>query len=55
LDTIRKRQEEATSKDTLADLEDESLNTDDTDKPENGPSPDGAFDEPDELADADPL
>jgi len=54
LDTIRKRQEEATSKETVEDLEDESsLDTDKTD--EDGPSPDGAFDEPDELADADPL
>jgi len=54
LDTIRKRQEEATSKETVEDLEDESsLDTDKTE--EDGLSPDGAFDEPDELADADPL
>jgi hypothetical protein len=53
LDTLKKRQEEATSKETLEDLEDEevSLDTDDTD----GPSPDGAFDDADELKDADPL
>ena len=55
MDTIKKRQEEATSKETVEDLEDEgSLDTDDTDDT-SGPSPDGAFDEPDELADADPL
>ena len=54
MDTIRKRQEEATSKETVEDLEDESsLDTDETD--EDGPSPDGAFDEEDELKDADPL
>jgi hypothetical protein len=55
MDTIKKRKEEATSKDTLADLEEEeSLNTEDTDDTD-GPSPDGAFDEPDELKNADPL
>ncbi len=54
MDTIRKRQEEATSKETLEDLEDESsVDTDETD--ENGPSPDGAFDEADELKGADPV
>ena len=51
MDTI-KRKEDATSKETVADLEDEkSGNTDDTD----GPSPDGAFDEADELKDAGPV
>ena len=61
MDTIKKRQEEATSKETLKDLEDEvSLatdNTDNTDETDNtpAPSPDGAFDEPGELKDADPL
>ena len=55
MDTLKKRQEEATSKETLEDLEDETTdNTDDMDKG-NTPSPDGAFDEPDELTDADPL
>jgi hypothetical protein len=55
LDTIKKRQEEATSKDTLADLEEEtSLDTDDADD-SDGPSPDGAFDDEDELKDADPI
>jgi hypothetical protein len=52
LDT-KKRQDDATSKETLKDLEDEevSLDTDETD----GPSPDGAFDEPNELREADPT
>jgi hypothetical protein len=52
LDT-KKRQDEATSKETLEDLEDQevSLDTDETD----GPSPDGAFDEPNELREADPT
>jgi putative NADPH-quinone reductase len=53
LDTIKKRQEEATSKETLQDLEETSKNTDaDT---SDGPSPDGALDEADELKDADPV
>lgn len=55
MDTIKKRQEEATSKETLKDLEDEtSLDADDTDN-SDGPSPDGAFDEADELKNADPT
>lgn len=55
MDTIRKRQEDATSKETLKDLEDEtSLDTENTDT-SDGPSPDGAFDEADELKDADPT
>jgi hypothetical protein len=55
LDTIKKRQDEATSKETLGDLENETaLDTDETDD-SDGPSPDGAFDEADELKDADPT
>lgn len=55
MDTIKKRQEDATSKQTLEDLEDEgAVNTDDGDDTD-GPSPDGEFDEADELTDADPL
>ena len=53
MDTIKKRQEEATSKETLQDLEEVSKDTSaDT---SDGPSPDGAFDESDELKDADPT
>lgn len=52
---MKKRQEEATSKETLSDLEDDvSLDADDTDD-SDGPSPDGALDEADELKDADPI
>ena len=53
MESVKKRQEEATSKETLDDLEESevSLDTDDAD----APSPDGAFDEADELKDADPT
>ena len=55
MDTLKKRQDEATSKETLQDLEDETvLDTDKTDS-SDGPSPDGALDESDELKDADPT
>lgn len=55
MENVKKRQEEATSKETLKDLEDEvSLDDDETDDPD-GPSPDGAFDEADELKDVDPV
>ena len=49
----KKRQDDATSKETLDDIEESEVETDvdDTD----GPSPDGALDEPDELHDADPM
>lgn len=51
----KKRQDDATSKETLEDLEDEgSWDGDDTDEAD-APSPDGAFDEPDELEESDPL
>lgn len=50
---VKKRQDDATSKETLEDLEEseDSVDTDETD----GPSPDGAFDDADELKDADPF
>jgi hypothetical protein len=53
LETIKKRQDEATSKETLEDLEEseKSVESDDSD----GPSPDGSFDEEDELKDAGPV
>jgi hypothetical protein len=55
MESVKKRQEEATSKETLQDLENEtSLDTDGADD-SDGPSPDGAFDEADELKDADPT
>lgn len=54
--SMKRRQDDATSKETLKDLEDEEvfLDTDKTDETE-GLSPDGAFDEDDELKDADPI
>jgi len=55
MENVKKRQEDATSKETLQDLEDEvSLDDDEPDDTE-APSPDGAFDESDESADADPI
>ena len=56
LDTIKKREDEATSKETLEDIE-ESETIPDTSKTDeaDGPSPDGALDEPDELHQADPM
>lgn len=54
MDTIKKRQEDATSKETLEDIEDSEADTGDT-HDEDGPSPDGALDEPKELHDADPM
>jgi len=55
MDTLKKRQDEATSSETLGDLEDEEFFDEDETEDADGPSPDGAFDEPDELRDADPL
>jgi hypothetical protein len=53
LDT-KKRQDDATSKDTLEDIENSEAGTDDANDGD-GPSPDGALDEPDELHNADPM
>ena len=53
MDTLKKREEDATSKDTLEDLEESEANTDTDDT--DGPSPDGALDQPEELHDADPM
>ena len=54
MDTIKKRQDDATSKETLEDIEESEVDTGDTDE-SDGPSPDGALDEPEELHDADPM
>ncbi len=45
---------DATSKETLEDLEENEQLTDEADD-ESLPSPDGAFDQDDELKEADPL
>jgi hypothetical protein len=55
VDTLKKRQDEATSSETLEDLEDEEFFDEDETDDADGLSPDGAFDEADEVEDADPL
>lgn len=55
MDTVKKRQEDATSKETLEDLEKESPVDTDSANENDGPSPDGAFVEEDKLTDADLL
>lgn len=55
MDTIKKREEEATSKETLEDIEESEVTTDTGTADADGPSPDGALDEPDELHQADPM
>lgn len=46
---------DATSKETLKDLEENQASVNDQSDDSTLPSPDGAFDEPDELKDADPV
>jgi hypothetical protein len=46
---------DATSKETLQDLEEKEASATDTSDDAEMPSPDGAFDEADELKDADPV
>ncbi len=46
---------DATSKETLKDLEENEASVKDTSDDSEMPSPDGAFDESDELKDADPV
>ena len=46
---------DATSKETLKDLEENEASSNDASDEENMPSPDGAFDEAAELKDADPV
>jgi hypothetical protein len=55
-DKLREREAEATEKETLKDLE-ESFGGSSTEELENEelPSPDGSFDEDDELSQADPM
>ena len=56
LDTLKSRQDEATSDETLDELEEDEFASDyDEDDDSAGLSPDGAFDEDDELEDADPV
>jgi len=46
---------DATSKETVEDLEKNEKSVNDKSDKSNPPSPDGTFDEPDELKDADPV
>ena len=46
---------DATSKDTVHDLEENEASSNEDSDESNMPSPDGAFDEDDDLKDADPL
>jgi hypothetical protein len=46
---------DATSKETLADLEENEASVKDTSDDAEMPSPDGAFDDADEKKDADPV
>jgi hypothetical protein len=46
---------DATSKETLKDLEDNEASVKDTSDDSEMPSPDGAFDDPEALKDADPV
>ena len=46
---------DATSKETLEDLEDNEKSATDKSDKSNVPSPDGAFDDADELKNADPV
>jgi len=46
---------DATSKETLEDLEKNEKSSSDNSHETNPPSPDGAFDDPDELEKADPV
>jgi hypothetical protein len=52
----RKPDSDATSKDTLSDIQQNEKQSGSTgDAPDPGPSPDGAFDEIDEVKDAGPM
>lgn len=53
MESVKKRQDEATSKETLEDLEktESSVHADETE----APSPDGEFDDTDEMNNAEPI
>jgi len=54
-DALEQRKSDATSDETLEDVEGSEEGTSSSDKGDPGPSPDGRLDEPDELKDADPM
>ena len=49
------RKEDATSKETLEDLEENEASVNDQSEDNDLPSPDGAYDDSDKLKDADPV
>jgi hypothetical protein len=54
--STQKPDADATSKETLGDVQESEKDSGSTaDKVESGPSPDGAFDESDEIKDAGPM
>ena len=55
METPKKREDEATSKETLKDIEESEATTENDVDDDDGPSPDGALDEPNELHEADPM
>ncbi len=52
---IEDRKSEATSDETLSDLEESEEDIGSSSTPDSGPSPDGALDEGDEIKDAGPM
>ena len=55
LETPKKREDEATSKETLKDIEESEAIPENDANDDDGPSPDGALDQPNELHEADPM
>ena len=52
---MERRKEDATSKETLEDLDENEASVRDESDGDDLPSPDGAYDDSDELEDADPV
>ena len=52
---LAQREQEATTKETLKDVEEKEKNRTPSDTHDKPPSPDGAFDDKRELKDADPV
>ncbi|HEU4770001.1 MAG TPA: hypothetical protein VFS77_21725 [Pyrinomonadaceae bacterium] len=55
METPKKREDEATSKETLQEIEESEATTENDADDSDGPSPDGALDDPNELHEADPM
>ena len=54
-DALEQRKSDATSDETLSDVEETGNDTGSSDSSDPGPSPDGRLDEADELKDAGPM